>query len=190
MAEILGLLTLDGGYLLSVDADPSASSGAESPVSSYAMAQDGSGLYYKFDTADTDWSRVTLDYEAPKWLKVTKTYQDFSTAGLTNNITILTLPIKGYIHDIKIVPTTAFSGGTIATYTLSVGIAGNLTKYVPTTNVFTGNTTATDIHVPNSGIESTSGTTAIKAEAISTVGNLSAATAGSVDFYILVSIVP
>lgn len=126
----------------------------------------------------------------PRWVKVTKSYTDFSTGGLTNDISIYTLPIKGYIHDIKIVPTTAFSGGLIATYTISVGISGALTKYAIATNVFTGNTTLNTIHTPLVGLESTSGTTDIRAQAVSTVGNLSAATAGSVDIYLLVSTLP
>lgn len=127
---------------------------------------------------------------SPQWIKITKSYTDFATAGVTNNITIYTLPIKGYIHDVKIVPTTAMSGGLIATYTMSVGIAGVLAKYALATDVFTGNVTTVAPHAPIAGLESTSGTTAIKAAAISTVGNLNAAVAGSVDFYLLISTLP
>lgn len=126
----------------------------------------------------------------PVWVKVTKTYSDFSAAALTNNISIYTLPAKGYIHDVKIVPTTAFSGGTIATYTLSVGIASSLAKYAVATNVFTGNTTVNTIHTPLVSPESLSATTDIRAAATSTVGNLNAATTGVVNIYILVSLLP
>lgn len=126
----------------------------------------------------------------PTWTKYTVAYTDLSTAGVTNNITLFTLPIKGYIHDVKIVPTTAFSGGLIATYTLSVGIAGNLAKYAAIVDVFTGNITSNLIHTPLAGLESTSGTTAIKVSAISTVANLSSATAGSADIFVLTSLVP
>lgn len=123
----------------------------------------------------------------PHWVKVTKSYTDFSTAGLTNDISIYTLPSKGYIHDIKIIPATAFSGGTIAAYTISAGIAGALTKYAIATNTFTGNTTLTTIHTPLVGLESTSGTTDIRAQATSVTGLLNAATAGSVNIYLLIS---
>jgi hypothetical protein len=126
----------------------------------------------------------------PAWYKVTKTFSDFATAGLTNDISIFTLPAKGYIHDIKIVPTTAFSGGTIATYTVSVGISGSLSKYAIATNVFTGNVTINTVHTSLPGLESTSGTTDIRAQVISTVGNLNAATAGTVNFYLLISELP
>jgi hypothetical protein len=122
--------------------------------------------------------------------KVTKSFSDFAIAGVTNDISIFTLPANWYIHDVKIIPTTAFSGGLIATYTLSVGIAGNLAKYALASNVFTGNNTLNLIHTPLPGLESTSGDTDIRAQAISTVGNLNAAVAGAVDFYIFLSRFP
>ena len=125
----------------------------------------------------------------PQWVKITKTFTDFSADALSNSISIYTLPIKGYIHDVKIVPTTAFSGGTILTYTISVGINGSTAKYCVANNVFTGNTTVSAVHTAIAGMESNSATADIKATATTTVGNLSAATAGSADIYILVSIV-
>lgn len=127
---------------------------------------------------------------APQWIKVTKTFSDLAIAGLTNDITLYTLAAREYIHDIKIIPTTAFSGGLIATYTLSVGITGSLLKYAAVVDVFTGNISLSLIHTPISGLESTFGTTDLKLSAVSTVGNLNAATAGSVDIYILTSILP
>lgn len=128
----------------------------------------------------------------PKWVKVTKGYTDFATAALTNDISIYTLPIKGYIHDVKLVPTTAFSGGVISVATLSVGKSGALTKYAIATDVFTGNTTVSAIHTPLVGLESTSGTTDIRA-AITVVGvaqTLNNLSAGSVDIYLLISVLP
>lgn len=130
-------------------------------------------------------SYVSSVSTSPKWIKITKVYSDFSTAGLTNDIEIYSLPAKGVIHAVQIYAPTLFSGGTIATYTLSVGINGNLVKYNAAANVFTGATlpavTAT------TGVESMGSVTSIRAAAISTVGLLSAATAGAVSFYLLVS---
>jgi hypothetical protein len=124
-----------------------------------------------------------------QWIKITKTYTDFSTAGLTNTISIYTLPAKGVVHGVQLNPSVAFSGGLIATYTISVGITGNNVKYQAATNVFTGasftvNTSALMF------VENIGGTTTINATAISTVGNLNAATAGSVDIWLLVSTLP
>lgn len=124
----------------------------------------------------------------PSWIKITKAYTDFSAAALTNDISIYTLPIKGYIHDVKVIPATAFSGGLIAAYTISVGIASSLAKYAVAVNTFTGNTSTNLVHAPIAGLESTSGTTDIRAAAISVTGLLNAATAGSVNIYLLVSI--
>lgn len=129
----------------------------------------------------------TISPNVPRWVKVTKTYADFAAAGLTNDISIYTLPSKGYIHDVKIIPTTPFAGGLIATYTISVGIAASLAKYAIAANTFTGNTTLGLIHAPLPGLENTAGSTDIRAAAISTVGLLNAATAGSVDIWLLVS---
>jgi hypothetical protein len=123
-----------------------------------------------------------------QWIKITKTFSDFATAGASNEISIYTLPIKGIIHACQIFATTVFSGGVIATYTVSVGISGNAVKYGIATNVFTG-AGLSAINVL-SGIESMSGTTSIKATATSTVGLLNAATQGSIDIYLLVSILP
>lgn len=140
--------------------------------------------------ADTLFLERFTNRPIPKWTKVTKTFTDFSAAATNRQISILTLPISGYIHDVKIIPTTAFSGGLIGTYTISVGKAGATTRYSIPTNVFTGNTTVTDIHTPLVGLESISATEAITATALTTVANLDQATAGSVDIHLLVSILP
>lgn len=124
----------------------------------------------------------------PQWTKVTKLFSDFSTAGLTNSISIYTLPAKGIVHAVQMVINTAFSGGIIATYTISVGISGTLAKYAVATNVFTAAPLPVISVLPF--IESASATTDIKATAISTVGNLNVAVAGSVDIYILTSTLP
>jgi hypothetical protein len=124
----------------------------------------------------------------PKWFKVTKTFADFSAAALVNSISINTLPIKGVIHNIQINPRIVFSGGLIATYTISVGILGTLAKYAIATNVFTGAALPAISVLP--GVESVNSTASILATAISTVGNLDAATQGTVDIWLLLSILP
>lgn len=121
-----------------------------------------------------------------QWVRIaTKTYADFSTAGASVNIASgYSLPAKGVIHGCVVIPTTAFSGGTIATYTISVGIAGTVAKYAVATNVFTGYALSTPNLLP--GIESTSASTSITLTAVAGVGLLNAATAGSCDIYLLV----
>lgn len=130
--------------------------------------------------------------EVSRWIKITKTYSDFSTAGLSNDIEIYSLPAKSVIQGCVIKHSTLFSGGTIATYTASVGINGNLVKYATAFNVFqaVSNTTfglGTAI-VPT--VENFGAVTSIRGAVVSTVGLLNAATQGSVDFYLLVSTLP
>lgn len=128
---------------------------------------------------------------SPQWTKVTKTFTDFATAGLTNDIEILSLPAKGVVHSVMIKHTAAFTGGLIATYTLSVGITGTLAKYVAASNVFQApSNTLSFPSVITPIMENSGAVTSVRAAAISTVGNLNAATTGSVDFYILVSTLP
>lgn len=135
-------------------------------------------------------SHLIIPAITPQWIKVTKTFTNLSAAGLTNDISLYTLPAKGYIHDVKIVPTTVFSGGLISAYTLSVGVAGNLAKYAVAVNVFTGNTALGAVHAPLPGLESTGSTTDIRLAAVAVTGLLNAATAGSVDVYLCISILP
>lgn len=135
-------------------------------------------------------SKALPSLGVPKWTKVTKTFTDLSAAAVINNITIYTLAIREYVHDIKIVPSVAFSGGLVATTTLSVGVAGSLVKYSLAVNVFTGNTALNAVHAPIAGLESTSGTVDLKLSAVSTVANLDQLTAGTADVYILTSILP
>ncbi len=125
----------------------------------------------------------------PRWIKIRKTFEDFAVAGFTNDIEIYTLPVRGVIHASQIVPVTDFSGGTIATYTISLGVAGDLTKASTPKNVFTGAPDTPAIGA-GGGLYSISGDTTIRAAAISTVGNLDAATTGVVDIYLLVSQLP
>lgn len=130
--------------------------------------------------------------EVSRWIKITKSYSDFSTAGLTNDIEIYSLPAKSVIQGCIIKHSTLFSGGAIATYTASVGINGNLVKYAAAFNVFqaVSNTTfglGTSI-APT--VENFGAATSIRGAVVSTVGLLNAATQGSVDFYLLVSTLP
>lgn len=132
----------------------------------------------------------------PQWIKVTKSYTDFATAALTNDIEIYSLPAKGVVHAVVMHHTTPFTGGLIATYTISVGTSGAFAKYIVAGNVLqaAGNTVTFPAvaSAPVSAVspENMGTTTSIRAQAISTVGNLNAATGGSIDFYLLTAQLP
>lgn len=57
MANVLGIQTVNNVEVLEVDSDPSLGLGTPAPVGTLALANDGSGTYYKFGALDTDWSK-------------------------------------------------------------------------------------------------------------------------------------
>lgn len=129
----------------------------------------------------------------PQWVKVTKTFADFATAATTNTITVYTLPAGGIVHNTKVKHTAAFGGGAIGSYTLNgVGVTGATTKYGPFLKPLGGAPASTDgsVHYPSGQItaENQAATTAVTATVTSTGANLNAATAGSLDVYLLVSV--
>lgn len=138
---------------------------------------------------DAQWSGSTAFHRpGARWVKVTKTYTSLSTAGLTNDIEVFSLPAGWAVHGATLKHSTPFTGGTIATYTTSVGPTGALAKYVAASDVLqaAGATVSGVSLLTTFVVENWSSTTSIRLAAISTVGNLNAATAGSVDVYLLV----
>lgn len=149
--------------------------------------QDGSVFATSAQGAKAD---SALQTQTMTWTKYTKTFTNLSAAALTNDIELFQLAAKEMIHAVLIKASTAFSGGTIATYTVSVGPTGTLAKYGIALDVkqATGATVFGMNLLP--GIESFSGATSIRIAAISTIANLNAATAGSVDVFVLKSTLP
>ncbi len=124
--------------------------------------------------------------QAPQWVKITKSYTDFAAAAFTNDISIYSLPAGGVIQDVIINPTISFSGGTIATYTLSIGKGGNLVLWSAPAPIFTGALISNAGFLPVTQLSAED----VRASVISTVGLLNAATQGSVDIYLLVAVLP
>lgn len=120
--------------------------------------------------------------------KFTKTYSDFSTASTTNTITIKSLPAGGIIHAVKMKHSASFTGGAISAYTIACGITGSNTKYHTGRNVFQAPSEANKWIYTTVGMEDHLAATTINATATSTSANLNAATAGSVDIWILYSV--
>jgi hypothetical protein len=129
----------------------------------------------------------------PTWTKYTVAHTALQTAATTNNISLFILPAKTMIHKVVVKHSTAFAGGAIATYTVSVGIIGTLAKYIAAFDVFQAvSSTAFSIAAAtvNAGVEDFSSGVAIQIAAISTVANLNATTQGSVDVWVLTSLLP
>lgn len=126
----------------------------------------------------------------PSWAKYTFTHTAFQTAATTNTITLFSLPAKNMIHQVIIKHSTAFAGTSITAYTINVGDAGNSTRFAQPFNVLqvVGDTARSITQVDD--IESFVGDTPIQITATSTGANLNASTAGSVDVWVLASILP
>lgn len=119
---------------------------------------------------------------SPKITKVTKTFQDFSFAGLANDIEIFSLKAGERLIGMTLFASADFKGGAIATYDISTGIVGNLTKYSPLFDAFAGSGNFQD--TDNFYLENWTVATSVRAEATTTGANLDAANSGKVDFYI------
>ncbi len=128
---------------------------------------------------------------APKWTKYSVVHTALQAAALTNNIELFSLPAKTVIHKVIIKPTTAFAGTT--SYTLSVGIAGTLAKYIAAFDVkqVVANTTfGVAAATINATPENFGSATSIRLAAVSTVEDLDDSTAGAADIYVLTSTLP
>lgn len=124
----------------------------------------------------------------PVWIKVgTVTPATFSTAATTNSVTLFSLVAGGIIHAVKIKHSTAFSGTGVTSYTISVGVSGNNTKYASAFNIFqaTGNTT---FQISSGmGSENHGAATNITATATCNVNLNFGSSAGSADIWVLLS---
>jgi hypothetical protein len=124
------------------------------------------------------------------WTKYTVAYTDLSAAALTNNITLLTLPILGKIEGLVIKHSASFTGGALSAYKIDVGIVGELDRYLSQFDVFQAAGAAVFNSVDLNEIPSFTATTAVKIQATSVGANLSAATAGSLDIWVKTSTLP
>jgi|GEM_PF-1584098 len=118
---------------------------------------------------------------------IRKTFSDFSKAATTNDVALFSLPKHCIILTVAANVTQAFAGGAIATYTISMGKSGSSTGLLTAQSVTTTgfkNAVGTDF-TTNRPMYSATGPTSIVATATSTGANLSVATAGSIDFYVV-----
>ncbi len=121
------------------------------------------------------------------WIKVTKTYTDFSDATNQKDISIYTLPAKAVLHGFVVKHSVPFNDA--VSCVLSLGITGSFTKY----------TTPFDVkQAPgNTVLQSTDGvycedygaTTSVRAQMTGSLA-LNLLTTGSVDIWLSVSTLP
>lgn len=124
------------------------------------------------------------------WSKYTFDYTDFSTAAASSAIALVTVAANTHVGGIVIKHSTAFLGGTLTDYLISVGPSGDVTRYVDEFDV--NQTVATSafqsISLSDVPFWATTGTIAI--QAASTGDDLDGASGGSVDVWILSAPLP
>jgi len=127
------------------------------------------------------------------WQKVTVGFAQLTTAGLTQTINLITTAPRTKVCGVSIKTTAAFSGGVIASLTVSVGdAAGTGTDYnsAPFTLFSAPSATNYQDTIPATVASKTSAASTITALFTSTVGNLNTATVGSVDIDVCTAVIP
>lgn len=167
-------------------------------TSSPTVAPDRAGQHWVNQTLGKTWLSVGttsvadwVEVLASGFVKFTLSHAAFQTAALTNNVALLTLPIKGLVEGMLIKTTTAFAGTGITDYKLTVGITGTESKYLPAYDADSA-VTGTNYDLTNTltGGADLNATESIKVFATAVGANLSLSTAGSVDIYVKILTLP
>ena len=145
---------------------------------------------FKFRENGTWTSLGGTNTATPIWTKYTTTHTSLQAAALTNHIELFSLPIKGMIHQVIVKHNTAFAGSGITSYNVSVGISTNFNKYTTNFDVAQSVSNTARSITQAEDVESFTGTTSIRLKAISTGANLDQSSAGSVEVWVLTSILP
>lgn len=133
-------------------------------------------------------SALATDVDVPRWRQYTVAESAFTAAAASEDIELFSLPAGGIIQAVKIKHSTAFSGGTLSAFTVSVGITGTLDKYASAFDVFQA-VADTTMQLSNSfGTEDHGSATSIRINAAATGDTVNNATAGSVDVWVLWSV--
>lgn len=139
---------------------------------------------YIFDAAVGLW---VLLKSVGGFIKIVLDYTDFATAAAANDITLVSLPAGYKFEELVVKHSIAFVGGGTASANVTVGIAGELDKYVFTgLNVFAAPTDTGFIDDNVNQIENWGAATDVRAELTITGDTLDNVTAGEIEFYIYV----
>ena len=131
-------------------------------------------------------------------MRVALNYKDFAAASTTGNFDLVNFPGGLILEDCWAILRQEFSGGAVATATLSVGINGASTQFILAQNVFTGAGAPLPLGVApaQKGVMYSSPTTVflvqatpwtvgnIRVACVTSVANTNALTAGKVDLFL------
>lgn len=141
---------------------------------------------------------ISIDLVSPHWLlgdgmawqSYTFSYTDLAAAATSNSITLAPLLAKQALHAVVIKHSASFTGGAIATYRVSVGVAGAPERYASLFNVFQAPGNSVAQFSSSGNVENFASNVNLTLNAVSTGANLNAATAGSVTVWLLTSVLP
>lgn len=123
--------------------------------------------------------------------KYSFTHTQFQAAALANNIQAFSLQPKQVLHGMILRPTIQFAGAGITDYKISVGIALDLERYVLLFDVDTAPAASNDAEGgPLFEMLSFTGAVSIRIAALAAGANLNQSTAGAVDLYVYLSVLP
>lgn len=125
-----------------------------------------------------------INSATPTWTKYTVSHTALQTAATTNNILLFTAAAKQLVTGVVLKHSTAFAGGTISAYTISIGIGSNLTKFSSTFDVFQAVSETATQSTLQQQMSAFGSTTPVQISAVSTGANLSASTQGSIDVWV------
>lgn len=127
---------------------------------------------------------------AVQWTKYTKAYTDFSTAATSIELSLATLSAAEVVHGVIVKHSTAFSGGSITSYEVSVGPSGDATKYVDSFDVDQTVASSAFLNTTLMEVEDFAATSILAVQAVTVGDDLDQAAAGSVDIWVLSSTLP
>jgi hypothetical protein len=128
--------------------------------------------------------------ESATWTKHTVTFSDLAAASTTNSITLFAANAKTVITGVIIKHSASFTGGSLASYTVSVGQSGSNAQFASAFDVFQAASNTAFQSSDEQQITDFASTINVTVTATSTGGNLNAATQGSVDIWVLSGTLP
>lgn len=130
---------------------------------------------------------VKLD-TTPIWVPIANlTFASFTAAAASQQIPVFNLEPHGIIQGVKIRHTTAFAGGAISAFTVSVGDLGTVDLFASAYNVYQATGSRVYQLSSNFYAEDNTSPTCLYVNAIATGDNVNAASAGVVNIWALLS---
>ena len=139
------------------------------------------------DSMVTDGSGNLSFANSAGWTLFTVSETAFTAAATSEDISLFSLLENQVIEAVVIKHSTAFSGGTLSAFTVSVGIVGDLDKYGSAFDVFQATGAAVAQVSSSLGFEDFTGATDIRIAAVAVGDDVLDAAAGSVDVWVKVS---